>query len=180
MAPVETRIVTKRLREVTEQSWAIDAAIGSGAYESLRTALAMEPEAIIEEVKASGLRGRGGAGFGAGQKWSFLPKDIFPRYLCVNGDEGEPSTFKDHMLVERDPHQLIEGIVITAFAIRCNTAFIYLRGEFALGAERLDPGAARCVRRATSWARTSSVRGLISRSSCTAVPAATSPATRRD
>ena len=88
-------------------------------------------------MKASGLRGRGGAGFGTGQKWSFLPKDVFPRYLAVNGDEGEPSTFKDHMLVERDPHQLIEGIVITAFAIQAHHAFIYLRGEFALGAERL-------------------------------------------
>ena len=78
----------------------------------------MEPEAIVEEVQKSGLRGKGGAGFGAGQKWSFLPKDVFPRYLCVNGDEGEPATFKDHMLVERDPHQLIEGVIITAYAIQ--------------------------------------------------------------
>ncbi len=85
----------------------------------------------------SGLRGRGGAGFGTGQKWSFLPKDIFPRYLAVNGDEGEPSTFKDHMLIEGDPHQLIEGIVITSYAIQAHHAFVYLRGEFALGAERL-------------------------------------------
>ena len=137
MAPVETRIVTKRLRENTDDSWTIDRAVATGAYESLRVALSMEPDAIVDTVKVSGLRGRGGAGFGAGQKWSFLPKGVFPRYLCVNGDEGEPSTFKDHMLVERDPHQLIEGIVITAFAIQANIAFIYLRGEFALGAERL-------------------------------------------
>ena len=71
----------------------------------------MAPEDIVEPRSwTSGLRGRGGAGFGTGQKWSFLPKDVFPRYLAVNGDEGEPSTFKDHMLVERDPHQLIEGV----------------------------------------------------------------------
>jgi NADH-quinone oxidoreductase subunit F len=70
-------------------------------------------------------------------QWSFLPPDLFPRYLVVNGDEGEPSTFKDRMLVERDPHQLIEGIIISAFAIQCNQAFIYLRGEFALGYDRL-------------------------------------------
>ena len=97
----------------------------------------MAPEELVQLVMDSGLRGRGGAGFGTGQKWSFLPKDVFPRYLAVNGDEGEPSTFKDHMLVERDPHQLIEGIVITAYAIQAHHAFIYLRGEFALGAERL-------------------------------------------
>ena len=97
----------------------------------------MAPEELVQQVKASGLRGRGGAGFGTGQKWSFLPKDVFPRYLAVNGDEGEPSTFKDHMLVEGDPHQLIEGIVIAAYAIQAHHAFIYLRGEFALGAERL-------------------------------------------
>ena len=89
------------------------------------------------QVQESGLRGKGGAGFGTGQKWSFLPKDVYPRYLAVNGDEGEPCTFKDHMLVERDPHQIIEGVIITAYAIQAHHAFIYLRGEFALGAERL-------------------------------------------
>jgi NADH-quinone oxidoreductase subunit F len=140
MAPKETRIVTKFLHEHPDDSWTIDAALANGAYKSLRKALTkMTPEQIMnEQVKASGLRGRGGAGFGTGQKWSFLPKDVFPRYLAVNADEGEPSTFKDHMLVERDPHQLIEGIVITAFSIEAHVAFIYLRGEFALGADRLE------------------------------------------
>jgi len=133
----ETRIITKFLRERPDDSWTIDAALANGAYDSLRKALTMSPEDVIAEVTTSGLRGRGGAGFGTGQKWSFLPKDVFPRYLAVNGDEGEPSTFKDHMLVEGDPHQLIEGIVITAYAIRCHIAFVYLRGEFALGPERL-------------------------------------------
>ena len=137
MAAQETRIITKFLRERPDDSWTIDAAIGNGAYEGLKKALTMAPEDIITEVQTSGLRGRGGAGFGTGQKWSFLPKDVFPRYLAVNGDEGEPSTFKDHMLVERDPHQVIEGVIITSFAIQCHTAFIYLRGEFGLGAERL-------------------------------------------
>jgi NADH-quinone oxidoreductase subunit F len=135
----ETPMVTKFLRERPDDSWQYEVARAyNGAYTRLERALSMEPEAIVEEVQKSGLRGKGGAGFGAGQKWSFLPKDVFPRYLCVNGDEGEPATFKDHMLVERDPHQLIEGVIITAYAIRANHAFIYLRGEFALGAERLE------------------------------------------
>ena len=135
----ETPMVTKFLRERPDDSWQYEVARAyNGAYTRLEKALSMEPDAIIEEVQKSGLRGKGGAGFGAGQKWSFLPKDVFPRYLCVNGDEGEPATFKDHMLVERDPHQLIEGVIITAYAIRANHAFIYLRGEFALGAERLQ------------------------------------------
>ena len=119
---METRILTKFLRDRPDDSWTIDAALANGAYDGLRKALGMTSEEIVAEVTTSGLRGRGGAGFGTGQKWSFLPKDIFPRYLAVNGDEGEPSTFKDHMLVERDPHQLIEGIVITAYAIQCHHA----------------------------------------------------------
>ncbi len=135
----ETRIVTERLRDRPDDSWTIETALATGAYDALRKALAMTPQQIGEEqVKASGLRGRGGAGFGTGQKWSFLPKDVFPRYLTVNADEGEPSTFKDHMLIERDPHQLIEGIVISAYAIECHLAFVYIRGEFALGYERLE------------------------------------------
>jgi NADH-quinone oxidoreductase subunit F len=135
----ETRILTKFLHDRPDDSWTIGAALTNDAYEMARTALtSMTPEQITaEQVKASGLRGRGGAGFGTGQKWEFLPKGVYPRYLTVNADEGEPSTFKDRMLVERDPHQLIEGIIISAFAIECHIAFVYLRGEFALGAERL-------------------------------------------
>jgi NADH-quinone oxidoreductase subunit F len=134
----ETRIVTKRLRDHPEDSWTIDRYLATGGYGALRKALGMSPEAIQDEqVKASGLRGRGGAGFGTGQKWSFLPKDVFPRYLAVNADEGEPATFKDHMLLEGDPHQLIEGIVIAAYAIQAHHAFIYIRGEFALAADRV-------------------------------------------
>jgi NADH-quinone oxidoreductase subunit F len=134
----ETRLVTRRLRDRPSDSWTIDGAVASGAYDALRAVLtANNPADVQEQVKASGLRGRGGAGFPTGQKWSFLPAGSFPRYLVVNADEGEPSTFKDRMLVELDPHQLVEGIAISAFALQCNLAFVYLRGEFALGYERL-------------------------------------------
>ncbi len=138
MTATETRLVTARLRERPEDSWTMDGALASGAYESLKQALGMAPESIgKEQVAASGLRGRGGAGFPAATKWSFLAPDSFPRYLVVNADEGEPSTFKDRMLIELDPHALVEGIAIAAFAVSCHLAFIYLRGEFALGYERL-------------------------------------------
>ncbi len=137
MAVQETRVITKFLRERPNDSWTLDAALANGAYSTLDRLFDMAPEDIVKIVTDSGLRGRGGAGFGTGQKWSFLPKDVFPRYLAVNGDEGEPSTFKDHMLIEGDPHQLVEGIVITSYAIQAHHAFVYLRGEFALGAERV-------------------------------------------
>jgi NADH-quinone oxidoreductase subunit F len=133
----ETRIVTKRLRDRPDDSWTLQAALDTGGYTALRKALVMDPVSIAEEVKASGLRGRGGAGFPTATKWSFLPAGVEPRYLVVNCDEAEPSTFKDRMLVERDPHQLLEGIAIAAFALGVHRAFVYVRGEFALGAERL-------------------------------------------
>jgi NADH-quinone oxidoreductase subunit F len=112
----------------------------NGGYEATRKALtSMAPEALIETVKVSNLRGRGGAGFPTGMKWSFLPKQTAkPVYLCVNADESEPGTFKDREIIEDDPHQLLEGIIISAFAIGCHTAYIYIRGEFALGVERLE------------------------------------------
>ncbi|MBO9540838.1 NADH-quinone oxidoreductase subunit NuoF [bacterium] len=102
-----------------------------GGYQAARKALGMEPSALIEEVKTSGLRGRGGAGFPAGMKWSFIPKDNpKPKYLVVNSDESEPGTFKDRKILERDPHSLVEGCIISAFAIGAHKAYIYLRGEF--------------------------------------------------
>jgi NADH-quinone oxidoreductase subunit F len=137
MVATETRIVTKRLRDRPDDSWTLAAVKATDGYEALRKALAMEPSAIAEQVKASGLRGRGGAGFPTATKWSFLPAGVEPRYLVVNSDEAEPSTFKDRMLIERDPHQLIEGIGIASYALGVRHAFIYVRGEFALGAERL-------------------------------------------
>jgi NADH-quinone oxidoreductase subunit F len=101
-----------------------------GGYVTLAKAFKMDPNAIIEEVKASGLRGRGGAGFPTGMKWSFLPKNNEPRYLLCNADEGEPGTFKDRLMMERAPHQLIEGMIISAYAIGSKKSYIYIRGEY--------------------------------------------------
>ncbi|HVK60159.1 MAG TPA: NADH-quinone oxidoreductase subunit NuoF [Bdellovibrionales bacterium] len=101
-----------------------------GGYEMLAKALKMDKAKIIDEVKASGLRGRGGAGFPTGMKWSFLPNNGEPRYLLCNADESEPGTFKDRLMMERAPHQLIEGMMISAFAVGAKKAYIYIRGEF--------------------------------------------------
>jgi NADH-quinone oxidoreductase subunit F len=103
-------------------------------------------EQLIEEVKASGLRGRGGAGFPTGMKWSFVPKDSpKPKYLICNADESEPGTFKDRLLIEKDPHATIEGTLIAAYAIQSHTAFIYIRGELAFGAKRLEQAVREAV-----------------------------------
>jgi NADH-quinone oxidoreductase subunit F len=111
----------------------------AGGYEAARKALAMKPSELVEEVKRSNLRGRGGAGFPTGAKWSFLPKeDGRPRYLCVNADESEPGTFKDRAILERAPHQLIEGIVIAARAIGAHVAYVYVRGEMKAQAAILE------------------------------------------
>lgn len=112
----------------------------AGGYQALRKVLGKVPPAgITEMVKKSGLRGRGGAGFPTGVKWGFLPKDYQgPKYLCCNADESEPGTFKDRQLIERDPHQMIEGMLIACYAIGVETAYIYIRGEFVLGAQILE------------------------------------------
>ncbi|MBY6277289.1 NADH-quinone oxidoreductase subunit NuoF [Symbiobacterium thermophilum] len=115
----------------------IDVYEAQGGYQALRKALAMEPQAIVEEVKKANLRGRGGAGFPAGVKWGFLPNDGRPRYLTVNADESEPGTCNNRTLIYANPHQLIEGILITAYANRITQSFIYIRGEFKRGAEIL-------------------------------------------
>jgi len=107
-----------------------------GGYRAMRKALSMSRDDLIEEVKASGLRGRGGAGFPTGLKWSFVPRDPVLKYLCVNTDEGEPGTFKDRLLVEHDPHSIIEGAIIAAYAVGARRAFVYIRGEFFLGVKR--------------------------------------------
>jgi NADH-quinone oxidoreductase subunit F len=117
----------------------IDGYVKAGGYRALRKAVKMKPAEVIEEIKASGLRGRGGAGFPTGLKWSFIPKDTGkPVYVVCNADEGEPGTFKDRELMERDPHQLIEGIAITSYAVGCHTAFIYMRGEFLEPARKVE------------------------------------------
>jgi NADH-quinone oxidoreductase subunit F len=113
-----------------DQAWTLAAYERDGGYEALRAALAMAPADIVTMVKDSGLRGRGGAGFPTGLKWSFLPKpDGGPRYLVINADESEPGTCKDVPIMLASPQVLIEGVIITSFAIGCNKAFIYLRGE---------------------------------------------------
>jgi NADH-quinone oxidoreductase subunit F len=111
-----------------------------GGYKGLAKALRdCKPAEVIDIVKKSGLRGRGGAGFPTGMKWGFVPKNIGkPIYLCVNADESEPGTFKDRLIIEKDPHQLLEGIVISAYALDCHQAFIYIRGEFCYGAGVLN------------------------------------------
>lgn len=102
-----------------------------GGYETIKKALQKSPDEIIEEVKKSGLRGRGGACFPTGLKWSFMPKDPnIPKFLCINGDESEPGSFKDRQIFEFNPHQLIEGILISAYAIGARTCYIYIRGEY--------------------------------------------------
>jgi NADH-quinone oxidoreductase subunit F len=112
------------------QSWTLATYERNGGYQGLRAALRMDPADIVTEVKSSGLRGRGGAGFPTGLKWSFLPKpDGGPRYLVVNADESEPGTCKDVPLMLATPQFLIEGVIITSYAIGCHTAFIYVRGE---------------------------------------------------
>jgi len=108
----------------------LDGYKANGGYAMLAKALKMQPQQIIDEVKASGLRGRGGAGFPTGTKWGFLPKNNEPRYLLCNADEGEPGTFKDRLMMERAPHQLIEGMIISSFAIGSKKSYIYIRGEY--------------------------------------------------
>lgn len=131
-------ILTARMEANRTDSNTIDRYLETGGYQVLKNALAsMTPEQIAEEVKASNMRGRGGAGFPMGVKWGFLA-DSDPKYLVINGDESEPGTFKDRQLLERDPHQLIEGIVLASYALGVNRAFIYIRGEYPKPARRVQ------------------------------------------
>ncbi len=133
-----TKILTTRMGEHPSDSNTMARYLDTGGYATLKHALAsMSPEQIAAEVKASNLRGRGGAGFPMGVKWGFLA-DSDPKYLVINADESEPGTFKDRQLLERDPHQLVEGIVISSFALGINRAFIYIRGEYAKAARRVQ------------------------------------------
>ena len=120
-------------------SWEIDTYVERGGYQALAKALKEhQPADVVAMVKASGLRGRGGAGFPAGVKWGFVPPGVYPRYMVCNADEGEPGTFKDRVLIEHDPHGLIEGIAISSYACEAEMAFIYIRGEYEFGAQRLE------------------------------------------
>ncbi|HOX20075.1 MAG TPA: NADH-quinone oxidoreductase subunit NuoF [Gemmatimonadales bacterium] len=127
--PKETPVLSKHFGDAGARTF--DGWVQRGGYAALRKALGMTPDAIIEEVKGSGLRGRGGAGFPTGLKWSFMPKgDGKPHYLVCNADESEPGTFKDREIMRWTPHQLIEGCAIAAYAIGAERCYIYIRGEF--------------------------------------------------
>ncbi len=129
------QIVTSRFRY--EDSYTLERYLATGGYEGLRNALTMKPQDVADEVKKSTLLGRGGAGFPAGVKWGFTPAGVWPRYLVVNGDESEPGTYKDRLLMECDPHQLIEGCLIACYAAGLSQCFLYIRGEMALAHERV-------------------------------------------
>lgn len=136
--PRERRIVFKN---IDREGWTtdIDCYLKDGGYEELKKALQMKPEEIVNEVKASGLRGRGGAGFPCGAKWGFIrPGETKPIYLICNADESEPGTFKDRYIIHQDPHQLLEGMIISCYAVNARLAYIYIRGEFPLGAKILE------------------------------------------
>src|SRR5207344_2059903 len=122
-------ILTQYVRE--PNGFTLDFYLQHEGYDGLKKALAMTPDAVIEDVKKSGLRGRGGAGFPTGLKWQFVDKKSpKPKYIVCNADESEPGTFKDHLLMERNPHLLIEGCLIGCYAIGSKAAYIYIRGEF--------------------------------------------------
>jgi NADH-quinone oxidoreductase subunit F len=136
--PLEKRIIFKN---IGRKEWKIDidTYLKDGGYEDLKKAVKMSRAEIVNEVKTSGLRGRGGAGFPCGVKWSFIkPDEKKPVYLICNADESEPGTFKDRYIIHEDPHQLLEGIAISCFALGARTAYIYIRGEFPEGAEILE------------------------------------------
>ncbi|MEN9506777.1 MAG: NADH-quinone oxidoreductase subunit NuoF [Actinomycetota bacterium] len=136
LVPSGPKLITGRFDQ--DDGHTYDGYVRTGGYVALRKALtSMTPEQVHDEVRTSEMQGRGGAGFPAGTKWGFLPAGVFPRYLVINGDESEPGTYKDRKLMEFDPHQLIEGIVIACYAIGAAQAFLYIRGEMALAQERV-------------------------------------------
>ncbi len=136
--PREKRMI---FRNIDREGWSntIDSYLADGGYEELKKALTMSREEIVAEVKTSGLRGRGGAGFPCGNKWGFIrPDEKRPVYLICNADESEPGTFKDRYIIHQDPHQLLEGMIIACYAVNARLAYIYIRGEFPQGAKILE------------------------------------------
>jgi NADH-quinone oxidoreductase subunit F len=136
--PRERRLVFKN---IDREGWTpdIECYLRDGGYEDMKKAFTMAPTAIVNEVKASALRGRGGAGFPCGVKWGFIPPGgKKPVYLICNADESEPGTFKDRYIIHQDPHQLLEGTIISCFAVNARLAYIYIRGEFPVGAKILE------------------------------------------
>jgi NADH-quinone oxidoreductase subunit F len=135
---VKEKVITEHFGQ--KNFYKIGVYLKEGGYKAVTKALKkMNPEKILEEVKKANLRGRGGAGFPAGVKWGFVPKEVDqPKYLCVNADEGEPGTFKDRYIMSHNPHMLIEGIIITSFCVGIHSAYIYIRGEYEAVALRLE------------------------------------------
>ncbi len=145
-SPLEVKVISKRFG--LPNSASLDVYLQHDGYQALKKALAMKPEDVINEVKNSGLRGRGGAGFNTGMKWSFVPKQSAkPKYVVCNADESEPGTCKDRPLMEYDPHQLIEGIIIAGYAIQSHQGFIYIRGEYRYLLEIVDRALAEAYAR---------------------------------
>ena len=136
-SPLEVKVLTRRFGLPGPAT--IDTYLATDGYAAIRKALGMQPEQIIEEVKASNLRGRGGAGFPTGLKWSFVPRtSAKPKYIVANGDESEPGTCKDRLLIENDPHQLIEGMLIAGLAVGARASYVYIRGEYRYLIEIMD------------------------------------------
>lgn len=135
---MEEKVLTKHFN--LKNFFKIDVYLQQGGYKAVEKSLkSMTPEKILEEVKAANLRGRGGAGFPAGVKWGFVPKNVDKaKFLCVNADEGEPGTFKDRYIMSHNPHLLLEGIIIASYCVGINTAYIYIRGEYEAVAQRLE------------------------------------------
>src|SRR5256884_860227 len=136
-SPLETKVLTRRFG--LPNSASLDTYLATDGYKAFTKAAGMKPEEIIEEMKASNLRGSGGAGFPTGMKWSFVPRTSpKPKYIVVNADESEPGTCKDRVLIENDPHQLIEGMLIAALSVDAHAGYIYVRGEYRYLIEILD------------------------------------------
>jgi NADH-quinone oxidoreductase subunit F len=145
-SPLEVRVVSERFD--LADSAAIDTYLAHEGYQAVKKALEMTPEAIIDVLKASGLRGRGGAGFPTGMKWSFVPRTTGkPTYVICNSDESEPGTCKDRLLMENDPHQMIEGMIIAGWTIRSNKGYIFIRGEYRYLIEIVDRAIAEAYER---------------------------------
>jgi NADH-quinone oxidoreductase subunit F len=160
------------------QDWRLAGARARGAWDNTKALIEKGHDWIIAEIKNSGLRGRGGAGFPTGLKWSFMPKnDPRPSYLVINADESEPGSCKDREIMRHDPHLLIEGALLASFAMRAHTCYTYVRGEFIRERERLGPPSPRPMTPSSS-ARTTPTAG-ISISSSTTAPAPTSAARKR-
>ncbi|HPQ15047.1 MAG TPA: NADH-quinone oxidoreductase subunit NuoF, partial [Bryobacteraceae bacterium] len=145
-SPLEVKVLTRRFGLPNSQS--LDTYLASDGYKAFRKAVEMGPEKVLEELKVSNLRGRGGAGFPTGMKWGFVPRNSpKPKYVVVNADEGEPGTCKDRLLMENDPHQLLEGMLIAGFVVDAHVGYIYVRGEYRYVIEILDRAIAEAYER---------------------------------